>query len=146
MIVMDSPRHREIACAIVIDTSGRFLLQLRDNVVGILHPGMVTLFGGHREGDETFLECVVREIQEEFSYFVAPEQFEYLVTLDGPDLDADGGSFRVEVFITRNIPVGALKITEGSLLVVNPAETTLITHKLTPVARFAMKAFGTPGF
>ena len=29
---------------------------------------------------------------------------------------------------------------------VNPAETTLITHKLTPVARFAMKAFGTPGF
>jgi 8-oxo-dGTP pyrophosphatase MutT (NUDIX family) len=107
---------------------------------------MVTLFGGHREGDETFLECVVREIQEEFSYFVAPEQFEYLVTLDGPDLDADGGSFRVEVFITRNIPVGALKITEGSLLVVNPAETTLITHKLTPVARFAMKAFGTPGF
>jgi 8-oxo-dGTP pyrophosphatase MutT (NUDIX family) len=143
---MDSPRHREIACAIVIDTSGRFLLQQRDNVVGILHPGMVTLFGGHREGDETFLECVVREIHEEFSYFVAPEQFEYLVTLDGPDLDADGGSFRVEVFITRNIPVGALKITEGSLLVVNPAETTLITHKLTPVARFAMKAFGTPGF
>jgi hypothetical protein len=65
------------------------------------------------------------------------------VSLDGPDLDADGGSFRVEVFI---IPVDALKITEGSLLVVNPTETTLITHKLTPVARFSMKAFGTPGF
>lgn len=143
---MNEPRHREFACAIAIDTCGRFLLQQRDDVVGILHPGMVTLFGGHRDGDETFLECVVREIHEEISFFVPPERFEYLVSIDGTDLDADGSSFRVEVFITRNVPVDALVITEGSLLVVKPAETILIERKLTPVARFALKAFGTPGF
>ena len=48
--------EREIACAILIDTSVRFLLQQRDDVVGILHPRKVSLFGGHREGDETFLQ------------------------------------------------------------------------------------------
>jgi hypothetical protein len=40
-----SVRHREIASAIVIDKFGRFLLQQRDNVVGIIHPGKVGLFG-----------------------------------------------------------------------------------------------------
>jgi hypothetical protein len=40
---MNAPRHREIACAILIDTCGRFLLQLRDDIVGILHPGKVGL-------------------------------------------------------------------------------------------------------
>ena len=59
-----SPRHREIACAILIDTRRRFLLQQRDDIVGIVHPGKVGLFGGHREGDETFLKCVVREVHE----------------------------------------------------------------------------------
>jgi 8-oxo-dGTP diphosphatase len=67
---MSASQHRETTGAILIDTGGRFLLQQRHDVVGILHPGKVGLFGGHREGAETFLECVVREIQEEISYFV----------------------------------------------------------------------------
>ena len=53
---------REVAGAILIATSGRLLLQQRDDVAGILYPGMIGLFGGHREGAETFLECVVREV------------------------------------------------------------------------------------
>jgi 8-oxo-dGTP pyrophosphatase MutT (NUDIX family) len=34
---------------------------------------MIGLFGGHREGNETFLECVVREIYEEISHFLPSE-------------------------------------------------------------------------
>jgi 8-oxo-dGTP diphosphatase len=49
---------------------GRFLLQQRDDITGIIHPGKVGLFGGHREGDEAYLECTAREICEEISYFV----------------------------------------------------------------------------
>jgi 8-oxo-dGTP pyrophosphatase MutT (NUDIX family) len=58
-------RHRETTGAIIIDTLGRYLFQLRDNVVGITNPGKIGLFGGHREDNETFLECIVREIHEE---------------------------------------------------------------------------------
>ncbi|WP_156434041.1 NUDIX domain-containing protein [Bradyrhizobium retamae] len=58
-------RHRETTGAIIFDTFGRYLFQLRDNVVGITSPGKIGLFGGHREGDETFLECIVRELHED---------------------------------------------------------------------------------
>jgi hypothetical protein len=35
---MNAALHREIICAIIIDTGGRFLLQQRDDISGILHP------------------------------------------------------------------------------------------------------------
>lgn len=60
------PRERsprlEVASAILLDMSGRFLLQQRDNSPGILHPGKISLFGGHREAGESYLQCVVREL------------------------------------------------------------------------------------
>jgi 8-oxo-dGTP diphosphatase len=142
---MNTPAHREIACAILIDSCGRFLLQ-RDDVIGILHPGKVGLFGGHREGDETFLQCAVREIHEEISHFVPSDRFEYLAGLSGGDIDAGGGSVRAEFFIVRDIPIEGLIITEGSLLVARPSEIIEIEHKLTPSARFAMKTYGVSGF
>jgi len=90
---MNGFRHREIAGAIIIDTLGRFLLQQRDNVVGIVHPGKVGLFGGHREGDEqTYLECVVREVREELTFQIPAERFEHLASWESPDLDVDGGT------------------------------------------------------
>ena len=111
-----------------------------------MHPGKVGLFGGHREGDETFLECVVREIYEEISYFVPAERFEYLASLSGEAVDVEGGLLRAEFFIVSGIPVESLTITEGALLVARPEEVIKIDHKLAPSARFAMKAFGVPGF
>lgn len=118
---------------------GRFLLQQRDDITGIIHPGKVGLFGGHREGDEAYLECIVREIYEEIRYFVPAELFEYLAGLHGIATDIDGGSVRSQFFIARDIP--AVVITEGSLLIVKPSELAQMEHKLTPSARFAMKAY-----
>lgn len=138
---MNAAPYREIACAILIDLRGRLLLQQRDNVAGILHPGKIGLFGGHREDSETFLQCVVREIHEETSYFVRPERFEYLASLDGTDLDVEGGNVRGDFFVTRDIPLDALIITEGAVLVVRPDEIAGMEEKLTPSARFALKAF-----
>ena len=143
---MNSSGHREVACAILIDTRGHFLLQQRDDVVGILHPGKVGLFGGHREGDETLLECVVRELREELTYFVRADRFEHLASVDGRDIDADSGSFSGDLFIARDIPVDALVVTEGSLLVVNRDKVITMNQKLTPSARFAMQFIGIPGF
>jgi 8-oxo-dGTP diphosphatase len=143
MSAIEASRHREIACSIIIDTSGRFLLQQRDEVAGIAYPGKVGLFGGHLERDETYLECVVREIHEEISYFVPAERFEYLAGLDGSDINVDGGTVRAEFFITRDIPSDALVVTEGSLLIVNPDEIIEIERKLTPTARFALRVTST---
>jgi 8-oxo-dGTP pyrophosphatase MutT (NUDIX family) len=83
---MANPLRREFAPTIVLDDRDRFLLQQRDDIAGIFYPGKIGLFGGHREGDETFLDCAVRELHEEQGYFIAPERFESLDSYEGPDL------------------------------------------------------------
>jgi 8-oxo-dGTP pyrophosphatase MutT (NUDIX family) len=133
-------QRRETASALLIDTAGRLLLQQRDDVPGILYPGMVGLFGGHCEGNETFLECVVREVHEEVSYFVPPEQFEYLTERHGVDPAVEGGIIYGHVFVARDIPSDKLVITEGSLLIVSPDELSQIESNLAPSARIALKA------
>ena len=138
---MSTSRHREFACAILIDTLGRFLLQQRDDVSGVFQRGKIGLFGGHREGDETFLQCIVREIHEEISYFLPPENFIHLTTYDGEDIDVAGGTVHGEFFVALSIPVKRLIITEGSLLIVEPNGLFLVDHRLSPSGKIGLKTF-----
>ena len=46
----------------------QWLLQLRDDVETIIHPGYWGLFGGHLEPGETAEEAVQRELEEEISW------------------------------------------------------------------------------
>jgi len=131
--------HRETSGAILIDSSGRLLFQLRDDNPEILYPGKIGLFGGHREGNETFLECVVREVHEEISYFVPPERYAHLTSYSGDD--HRGGTFRCEIFVTNNLPADRLAITEGALLAIWPKDLATIESKFSPSASFAVNAF-----
>jgi 8-oxo-dGTP diphosphatase len=140
MSVVKAP-HREIAAAVIVDQWGRLLLQLRDDIPTILWPGKVGLFGGHREGDETPLECVVRELHEELSYSIPPRHFKYLTTLEGPDSEVIGGTVHADFYVVRDVPANELVVTEGALVIVSPREVNTIDHKLTPTARFALNAY-----
>lgn len=131
----------EFASAVLIDGHGRFLFQQRDDVPGILFPGRVGLFGGHRENGESFLQCVVREIYEEVSYFVTPGRFRHLVTYNGIVYSARG-----EIFVADGIPADRLVVTEGSLMIVPRTKLAEIKYKLTPSASFALTNYaGTSG-
>ena len=142
ILASNFPRIREVAGAVVFDPSGRLLLQLRDDVPNILYPGKIGLFGGHREGSETFLECVVREIHEELSCYLPPERFEPLVSRVGPDSEVPGGTVLAEFFVVRGVPVDKLSVTEGSLKIVLVEELNQIADVLTPSARFALVDLG----
>lgn len=135
-----SPR-REVASAILLDMSGRFLLQQRDNSPGILHPGKISLFGGHREAGESYLQCVVREIYEEISYFVPPGCFQYLSCYDDNLGPHGAGTLHCELFFARDLPMQDLVVTEGSLLIVEPSELIALNSQLTPDACFAIRTF-----
>lgn len=137
----EHPRPRETTGAIVIDTLGRYLFQLRDDVVGINNPGKIGLFGGHREGDETFLDCVVREIHEEIGYFVPADRFEHVGSFDGDDIDRKEGKIHGHLFVVRDIPVDALVVAEGSLLIVEPMKIGEIEPRLVPTTLLALKAY-----
>jgi 8-oxo-dGTP diphosphatase len=133
------PRHREIACAILIDREGRFLLQRRDNVPGILYPGKIGLFGGHREGDETFLQCVVREVHEETGYRGPPERYEHLWSYTGAEFEGDGGTLNGEYYVLRDVPFEAIRVTEGSLVVASQADLPSLTQQFAPSAMAAFE-------
>lgn len=136
---------REIACAILVDTCGRFLFQQRDNVPHIVAPGRVALFGGHRDGGETFLECLVREVHEELSCFVHPGHFAYLGRYAGPDIDRSEGSIVAEFYFARGLSVASLDITEGSLLVVERSELHTLMDRFAPSSRIAVEMFSRNG-
>jgi 8-oxo-dGTP diphosphatase len=104
-----------------------------------LYPGKIGLFGRHREGNETFLECVVREVHEEISYFVPSERFAHLVRYEGTD--PRGGTFYCEIFVANNLPAGQLLITEGRLLTIKREDFAAVESRFSPSARFAVNAF-----
>jgi 8-oxo-dGTP diphosphatase len=133
--------HRAIAAAVVIDTSGDLLLQLRDDKPDIIYPGGIGLFGGHCEGDESALDCVVRELAEELTFDIAPERFVPLAHREGEDSERKGGTFRGDFFVVRDIPRDKIVVTEGTLFVIAPGEISRIEHRLTPTAKFALDAY-----
>lgn len=60
-------KYIHVAIAI-LHQQNKFLLQLRDDIPGIIYPGHWGLFGGHLELDETPDIAVKRELLEEIGY------------------------------------------------------------------------------
>jgi 8-oxo-dGTP diphosphatase len=61
----------EIAVA-MLERQGQWLLQLRDDIPGIVHPGTWGLFGGHLDPGETPEQAVRRELVEEIGWQAVP--------------------------------------------------------------------------
>jgi 8-oxo-dGTP diphosphatase len=131
--------RREFAPTIILDDQGRFLLQQGNDIAGIFYPGKIGLFGG--EGNETFLDCAVRELHEELGYYISPERFEFLASYEGPDLAIQGGNLCVNFFVVRNVPADRLFVSEGKPLLVSPSELGILEERLTPTTKYALKAF-----
>ncbi len=135
---IDEP-YREVAAAILISTCGRLLLQRRDDIPGLLYGGMVGLFGGHREGSETNLDCLQREILEETGQVIAAERCEPLVQFSVRY--PLGGGVKAEYFIVRDIPADVLVVTEGTLLAIEPSELPALLAEMTPSACYVARLF-----
>lgn len=61
----------------ILYQEGRFLMQLRDNIPTILYPGFWAFFGGHVEPEETPIEALKREVQEEIGYTLSVEPVKF---------------------------------------------------------------------
>lgn len=135
-----SPK-REGTSAILVSTDGHLLLQVRDDVPHISDPGKISLFGGRREGKESFLDCVVREVHEEIGLHLPPERFELIGTYFGPDHLTPGGTRHGHVYVARNVPVDQLTVTEGALRVVALTDLDHLKDSLSSAAKYALEIF-----
>ncbi|WP_216900720.1 NUDIX domain-containing protein [Synechococcus sp. CCY 9618] len=52
----------------MLEREGRWLLQLRDDIAGIVHPGLWGLFGGHLDPGEPPDQAIRRELREEIGW------------------------------------------------------------------------------
>ncbi|WP_128970477.1 NUDIX domain-containing protein [Bradyrhizobium tropiciagri] len=132
---------REGTSALLVSTDGRLLMQLRDDLPHVSDPGKISLFGGRREGTETSLECVVREIYEEIGHYLAPERFELIGSYSGPDPSTPGGTLRGEVFLARDVPIDQLNVTEGRLEIVAVEDLERLNGMLARPAEYALAIF-----
>lgn len=89
----------------VLYQNKHFLMQLRDDIEGILYPGKWGLFGGHLELGETPEAGLIREIKEEIDYVVTkPTLFKCY---------ADSNVSRYIFFAPLKTSVTALELHEG---------------------------------
>lgn len=138
---MQMVQTREGTSALLISTDGRLLLQLRDNLPHVSDAGKISLFGGRREGNESFLDCIVREVHEETGVYIPPERFELIGRYSGPDHLTPDGLLHGEIFLASDVPIDKLTVTEGKPKVVAFDEIDGVRHLLAPPAVYALEIF-----
>lgn len=77
---------RLVAIAI-LQYQDKFLMQLRDDIPTIVHPGVWTMFGGHLDRGETSEQGICRELQEEIGYI--PKQINFFRSYFGEKVQRD---------------------------------------------------------
>ena len=131
--------YREVAASILLGTCGRLLFQQRDDIPGLLYAGMIGLFGGHREGEETPLQCVQRELHEETGLMFHAARFTPLVAFQSAY--PAGGGVKGSFYVLREVPLDQVVITEGSPLIIERGQIAVLLGKMTPSACYAARLF-----
>jgi 8-oxo-dGTP diphosphatase len=89
----------------ILTQSNRYLMQLRDPIPSIVHPGHWAMFGGHLDEGETPQEAIWRELAEEICY--QPPALTLFCE------DRDGPVVRHVFYGALTVPIGALTLKEG---------------------------------
>lgn len=103
----------EVALAMA-EREGRWLLQLRDDIEGIVHPGTWGLFGGHLDPGETPERALLRELREEIDW----EAQEVVFWFEHRNPQRVAHFFRTAL----SVPLEALELREGQDMVLASLE------------------------
>jgi 8-oxo-dGTP pyrophosphatase MutT (NUDIX family) len=72
---------RDVAILLIEDERDRVVLQLRDDIPGLVHANMWSFFGGRVEHGETPAQAALRELSEELTVPAEPARLSYMRSL-----------------------------------------------------------------
>jgi len=121
--------------ALLVDTNGKLIAQQRDGKPGITNPGMVSLFGGTSHEDESPIETLRRELQEELELEVSSNNL-LLQTVK----HENGTNVACSIYIVTGVDAEKLKLHEGAGFAVGTPED-LLSRPVTAVTQQAIEAF-----
>lgn len=126
----------DVAGVVMADGLGRFLLQRRDNDPRIASPNRLSMFGGHREGDESARACALREVQEETGCVLEAGQIELVAATQTRYSNGvlRAGSF----FFADNIDPSGFVVTEGRLEIIPFAALPGYFHQMVPTTAYVL--------
>jgi 8-oxo-dGTP diphosphatase len=85
----------------------RLIAYKRDDKPGIPFPGLWDLPGGGREGDESPIECALRELEEEFSIRIEPKRIYW--SREYPGLKPEGSVTYLFVATVTKAEIDAIR-------------------------------------
>lgn len=129
----------KIAGAILVERDGTLLLQRRDDNPMISYPNRISIFGGHVEQGEAFLDAVQREIHEETGLNLPPERFLPLVQINNSY--PTGLTLLGAFYVIMGIDQADLKITEGALIAIKRDEIGRYFDQFVPTTCFVISKF-----
>lgn len=124
--------------ALVVTSTGRYLLQLRDDVPGIWFPNYWSLFGGLIENGETPEEAIVRELWEELSF--RPRALRYFTQV-GFDFRPWGQGLKLRYVFEVSVEpdeVATMVLGEGQGMALHDGKTVMGLPKLAPYDALAI--------
>lgn len=129
----------DAVAALIVSETGRYLLQLRDDIPGIFYPGHWGCFGGAVSDGESPRASLVRELTEELEF--APEHCEEFIRFDF-DLSKVGGQGKLYrlyyvVPVTEN-RVADFRLHEGAAMDLLTPEEIFAKPNVTPYDSFAL--------
>jgi len=129
----------DAAAVVLTIEDGRYVMQLRDDKPGIFYPGHFGLFGGAIEGDETFEQAAVRELEEELSLHL-PGRLTFLTRMT-LGFEPIGQKSVERVFYTAQLSedeIVGIRVGEGQGYDLVAAEPLLLQRRVVPYDAFAI--------
>ncbi|MAI83619.1 MAG: hypothetical protein CMM91_01625 [Rickettsiales bacterium] len=92
------------SCGVVLTVNKtKLIFQLRDKKNSIFYPGMIGLFGGSIENNESPINCIKREILEEINIDISPARFKNIAKTNFSCHNLSNGDERKRFFFHLNI-------------------------------------------
>lgn len=125
------------AHALLITNEGKVIMQLRDDLPGIVNPGLISLFGGTIKSGESVEEGLKRELRDELELNLD----DYIVEKMGvytKTKELDGVDWVVHIFLIHGVIREELNLKEGKSIVCNYPYEIQKSDKLTRITKLVL--------